>query len=470
MYIDSLLETLREAGSRTVIRQEGVDVSGRELLASISAHASALADHGIGVGRLVAIPAENTPTALAIHHACHVLGAAAVYLPALDDAAMHEQLLAELAPDLVADTATAGALTFRADLEPQVVRGAAGPHDLAVVACSGGTTGVPKGSVRDFAVWSRLVGGPPDPSRRQLINGPLANLSGVLADQTLLAGGMIVLQSGFDAESTLRAIEQEQITDLFVVEPQLIDLVDHADVATRDLSSLRRVTHIGASAPATLRDRARRRLGPIVVHPYAASETGVVSVLSPSDDATLAASNTSAGPIRPGVDVRFRRDDGGVDVRAGIIEIRSAAMAQGYLAGRGAHSFDDGWFITGDRGHLEGDVLHVLGRDADCISVRGTYVGPCEIEDALMQHSDIRYAVAFRDGSSLVVAVTLWTGRRVSASERARIVRDEFGAEVADTMTSVALEWIPTTPQGKPDRRAIVSMLAAGTAGRDPEG
>lgn len=48
--------------------------------------------------------------------------------------------------------------------------------------------------------------------------------------------------------------------------------MDHPDVARRDLSSLRCLTHVGASAPPTLRRQARARLGPVVAHTYGASE------------------------------------------------------------------------------------------------------------------------------------------------------------------------------------------------------
>ena len=100
-----------------------------------------------------------------------------------------------------------------------------------------------------------------------------------------------------------------------------------------DLSSLRSLTHIGASAPKSLRLRARKRLGPIIGHAYGASEIGLVSALAPIDhDVSRPKSFTSAGRIQPEVDVRFRQADGRlVDSGGiGIIEVRSPAMASGY--------------------------------------------------------------------------------------------------------------------------------------------
>jgi fatty-acyl-CoA synthase len=67
-----------------------------------------------------------------------------------------------------------------------------------------------------------------------------------------------------------------RVTHLFLVEPQLFDLMDHPDVTRCDLSSLSVLTDIGAAAAPILRMRARERLGPVIAHTYGASEMGLV--------------------------------------------------------------------------------------------------------------------------------------------------------------------------------------------------
>jgi fatty-acyl-CoA synthase len=111
--------------------------------------------------------------------------------------------------------------------------------------------------VRDFGSYTRMVAVPSPVTRRQLANGKLAFLTQVLVDTTLLGGGTVILQSTFQPASTLAAIETERVTHLFLVEPQLFDLMDHPDVTQYDLSSLSVLTHIGAAAPPVLRMRAR---------------------------------------------------------------------------------------------------------------------------------------------------------------------------------------------------------------------
>ena len=87
-----------------------------------------------------------------------------------------------------------------------------------------------------------------------------------------------MLRDGFDAADTLATIERERITELFLMEPRIFELMDHPDVVRRDLSSLRQLVHAGASAPPVL----RQRLGPVIAHTYGASDMGLVSQLPPA--------------------------------------------------------------------------------------------------------------------------------------------------------------------------------------------
>jgi acyl-CoA synthetase (AMP-forming)/AMP-acid ligase II len=270
-YIESMIESLRQAGDRPVLRRDGADTTGSQLLAAIYRYARALESLGIARGDVVAMYAPNRPEALALRYATHLLGAASVYLSAPPEPAKRAQMLVDFRPGLVVvfpetahllppTTAPCGAigpvedvplrldeLTSEQDTAPMKSR--ARQSDLAVVVSSGGTTGVPKGSVRDFGSYTRMVAVPSPATRRQLANGKLAYLTQALVDTTLLGGGTVILQSAFQPAATLAAIETERVTHLFLVEPQLFDLMDHPDVTQRDLSSLSVLTHIGAAAP-----------------------------------------------------------------------------------------------------------------------------------------------------------------------------------------------------------------------------
>ena len=490
IYIDALITRLTQAGNKAILRYQDQDITAAELRGSIFRYARALAAIGIGRGSLVALFAPDSPDALAIRYATNLLGAAAVYLSAPSSPERRAELLTQTDPallvvfpetaQLLPDAVTARVATVGIDLASAPLRldelaaaqpsnpvaSLGRPDDVAVIVSSGGTTGIPKGSWRTFAAYTAMVHAPSPADRRQLVNGHLAYLSQVLVDMTLLGGGSVVLENAYDAADTLARIESERITNLFLVEPQLFELMDHPDVARRDLSSLRELTHIGASAPPTLRRRARERLGPVLAHAYGASEMGLVSVLAPAEyDLARPELFTCAGHVRPGVDVRFRRNDGTLagPGEPGSIEVRSPAMAGGYhnRPALQAAAFQDGWYRSGDLGLLDPDgYLHILGRAADISWIDGVMVGPTQIEDTLCQLSTVRYAVVVVDqkAGSWIAAVVPWPGSSVDPVQCRDAIAARHGAAVAAPVVVVPLDRVPLTEQGKPDRVAILQL------------
>jgi fatty-acyl-CoA synthase len=490
-YVDALLDQLENESDRAVLRYLDHDVTGGTLRSAIFRYARALAAHGIGRGSLVALLAPNCPDALAIRYAANLLGSATMFVPASTNAERRATLLARVQPTLLVafpetlhliPVALEGHVVFvgvgpassRLDKLAQVqsdlpLRGRLKPDDLAVVVSSGGTTGVPKCSRRSFATYSTMVSAADDKDRRQLINGPLAYLSQVLVDNTLIGGGMVVLKRRYDPAETLATIESDRITDVLLVEPQLFEIMDHPDVGRRDLSSLRSIAHIGGSAPAVLRQRAIARLGPVLTHMYGASETGLVSILPPSAYEANPDLLACAGRIRPGVEVRLRRADGTL-ARAGQcgnIEVRSDAVADGYYHQpvEEAQKFQDGWCLTCDAGFIdEAANLHILGRATDVAEIDGLAIGPTDIEDALCRLPDVRYAVALAANQSAdkygwSALIEPWVAGQADVARCMRRLEIVLGPLVAKRIRIVVADRVPLTEQGKADRTAIEMIL-----------
>lgn len=489
IYVAKLIDKLSRAGSAVVLAHGDATVTGDELVASIYRYARALSGIGIGRGGLLALMAPNCPAALTVRYAANLVGAATTYLSLPASATTRVELLRRTAPDLlVVFPDTAGLVPTGVDVrlasvgdgcraalrldalaaeqaaEPISCR--AEPQDRGVVVSSGGSTGVPKGSWRTFAAYTAMVDVQSPAGRRQLVNGRLAYLSQALVDITLLGGGSVVLRDGFDPAETLDIIERERISDLFLVEPQLFELMDCPEVAQRDLSSLRSLLHVGASAPPTLRRRARARLGPIIAHTYGASEMGLVSVLPPAEyDTTDVESGSSAGRTLPDVEVRFRHLDGDLAEPGvgGSIEVRSPAMAGGYLNRPELESvaFSEGWYRSGDFGRMDSSGrLHILGRTADLVVVDGRILTPTIVEDVLCQEPTVRYAVVVSDDASetWVAAVEAWPGGAFDVSGCRQAIAAAFGPEAGGRLRVVPVLRVPRTEQGKPDRDAIRSI------------
>jgi fatty-acyl-CoA synthase len=492
LYIERLMRRLTSDRDRACLRHDGCDIGADEFLLRIWRYARALGEFGIGRGDIVALMAPNHPDALAIRYAANLIGAGTIFLSCPSAPEDRAALVRTIAPrllvvfpetcalipaDVVMSLAGVGmtppngarldAIAHCQSQEPVPSRARA--EDLAVIVSSGGSTGVPKGSRRDFAAYTASVSAPSPADRRQLINGPLAHLSQLLADITLLGGGTVVLRDRYEAVDTLAAIAEERITDLFLVEPQLFDLMDHPALPSADLSSLRTLTHIGASAPPSLRLRARRRLGRRIVHTYGASEEGLVSVLTAiEDDPAHPDHFHSAGRILPNVEVRMRRADGTLAQpgEIGSIEVRSPAMAQGYhnRPDLETAAFRNGWYCSGDLGRVDDDgYLHIFGRAVDVETVHGRMVSPTLIEDVLCRLPEIRYAVVVvnRERKCREAAVIPWSGMAVNHQACRDAVANEFGDVVASSLLFLSLTAIPLTAQGKPDREAIHAMSAA---------
>jgi fatty-acyl-CoA synthase len=482
-YTEPLIEAIRAAGDRPVLRRDGTGTTGNELLATIYRYARALESLGVGRGDLVAMYAPNQPEALALRYATHLLGAASVYLSAPPDAGKRAQMLvdfrpcllvvfpttAHLLPPTTVPVAAIGAvdgialrldeLASGQDAAPLASR--ARPDDLAVVLSSGGTTGVPKGSVRDFTRYTNMVSVPSPATRRQLANGNLAYLTQALVDSTLLGGGTVVLQDGYEPAATLAAIESERITHLFLVEPQLFDLMDNPDLARHDLSSLVMLTHIGAAAAPVLRMRARERFGPVIAHTYGASEMGLVAILAPAEhDPAQPSRFACAGRVLPSVEVRFRSPNGTLGAGAGAIEVRSPAASSGYLHRpvEQAANFIDGWYRPGDLGELDDEgYLYIHGRVVDCAVIDGRLVTPVDLQDLLCRRADVRYAVIVLDPDTgtRVAAVLPWPGQPVDRAGCLAEIGTAFGPSLASTMVVLPLAAMPLTEQGKPNRPEI---------------
>lgn len=490
-YVDVLLDRLESHSDRAVLRYLDNNITGNVIRSAIFRHARALATLGIGRGDLVALLAPNCPDALVTRYAANLLGAATMFLPALANPEQRATMLARIQPTLLVVFAETihlmpdgvngrvvyigiGPQSSRLDKLAQAqsdlpLRRHPRPDDLAVVVSSGGTTGVPKCSRRSFEAYSKMVGSASNEDRRQLINGPLAYLSQVLVDTTFIGGGTVVLKRRYDPAETLATIESERITDVLLVEPQLFETMDHPDVGRRDLSSLRSIAHVGGSAPAVLRQRAIARLSPVLTHMYGASEAGVVSVLLPSAYEANADLLTCAGRIRPGVEVRLRRADDSLAHagQCGNIEVRSAAVAEGYYNQpiEEARKFRNGWCLTGDVGFIdEAGNLHVLGRAADVAEINGAVIGPTQIEDVLCRLPDVRYAVVLAANNAAGeygwnALVEPWVAGQADFARWMHMLKTAFGSLVARRVRIVLADRVPRTEQGKADRTAIERIL-----------
>jgi o-succinylbenzoate---CoA ligase len=271
-----------------------------------------------------------------------------------------DDLLAALAPDTVEDPG--GATTARSGERRGVAEG------TAVIVGTSGSTGVPKGVELGAAALlhsarASLARVGARPGERWLCCLPGAYIPGIqVLVRSLVAGTDPVLADRADAQT----VAASGCAHVSLVPTQLRRLLGQSIDMSTPLASFRSVLLGGAAAPAGLLDAARAARVRVVTT-YGMTETcgGCVYDGIPLD----------------GVRVEIREDDTGDG--SGRIWLGGPVLFSGYRDGR--RGPDDGWFRTGDLGHVDpSGRLIVRGRADDVINTGGFKVVPGEVEEALL--------------------------------------------------------------------------------------
>ncbi|MDR3650901.1 MAG: AMP-binding protein [Acidimicrobiales bacterium] len=158
------------------------------------------------------------------------------------------------------------------------------------------------------------------------------------------------------------------------------------------IPTLRLLTGGGAPMPPEIFHEVAREIGVVVAHGYGMTEIPMICMGSPSDSEDQLA-HTVGKPVF-GAEVRIvtleeTEAATGVD---GEVRVRGAMVCKGYTDPvLSAESFDDqGYFRTGDVGHLRPDGHVVLtGRLKDIIIRKGENISAKEIEDLLYTHPKV---------------------------------------------------------------------------------
>ena len=270
-----------------------------------------------------------------------------------------------------------------------------------------GTTGRPKASVLThgqmaFVVTNHLADLMPGLTGddASLVVAPLSHGAGV-HQLTQVARGVktILLPSErFDVEQVWGLIAEWRVSTMFTVPTILKLLVEHPSTATADHSSLRYVIYAGAPMYRVDQQKALNTLGKVIVQYFGLGEvTGNITVLPAhlhdAGDGPQVRIGT-CGHARTGIEVQVQ-DDQGRELppgQTGEICVIGPAVFAGYYQNPEANrkSFRDGWFRTGDLGHMDdAGFLYITGRESDMFISGGSNVYPREIEEKILTHPAI---------------------------------------------------------------------------------
>ena len=381
--------------------------------------------HGLGPGAIVGILAPNGVLPVVAALACHEAGwystlvngyltgaevAAIVEHAQADALIVHEQhadvlsgaqgarLAGLTAVFGVGDVPDAAPLDELRAAHPTTVPGERSAGGS--IAYSSGTTGQPKGIVREAAggdpgddlqrasVFGRAFGflpfeGPHLVSTAMYHGGCHAYCMGALN-----VGHGLVVMSRFDAAEALALIEHHGVRSAYMVATQFHRLLQlPADVRARhDVSSVTSVVHSAAPCSVSIKQQMMDWWGPVLWDTYGGME-GAATIAKPHR--WLEKPGTVGRAIR-GVQLAIFDDDGnalGPD-ETGHIYYRTVAgfsyhRDQGLT--RQAHQGD--MFTIGDIGYLDADgYLFIQDRAKDMIISGGVNIYPAEVEAVLLEH------------------------------------------------------------------------------------
>jgi non-ribosomal peptide synthetase component E (peptide arylation enzyme) len=277
------------------------------------------------------------------------------------------------------------------------------PHEVAILQCTSGTTGVPR--VCEWPDAPILLHGRAIIERMNItkddVLGIMAPMAGVPGLAIWNAGFQVpckmVLQERSGAEEDLRLIEKEKITIIGLVPAQMIRMLRHPSFEKYDLRSLRAIRPAGAPMSPTVAKEIEEKLPwckVVVASGTSESMTlGHTHIDDPFEDRLL-----TVGKPWPHNEIKVVNEKGEAVPQGeeGEILVRGACTGGGYFKDEAMTIEawitlgEDGWYKTGDIGRInKKGNLEILGRKKDIIIRGGQNIYPKEVEDMLLKHPKV---------------------------------------------------------------------------------
>ncbi|WP_037370787.1 long-chain-fatty-acid--CoA ligase [Amycolatopsis orientalis] len=489
----NLVRTARLSPDRPAVKLDEFVLTYADLYTAASAIACDLARRGVEAGDRVAVSLPNVPAFPVVFYGALLAGAVVVPMNPLlkrrevdyylrDSAAMvvYHSTEGTEAVAVASDELGIDAIAVPVTGPDSPGSGTAEPvprleDDTAVILYTSGTTGRPKGAELTHRNLSSNAATTVETllqtSAQDTVMGclPLFHVFGLTCglNASVLAGSCLTLMSRFDAAKALQVIKRDRVTVFEGVPTMYAAMLNCAEGAEADLSSLRTCISGGAPMPVEVLAEFEKRFGCEILEGYGLSETSPVACFNHPGQERRA--GTIGVAIR-GCEVRVV-DEHGEDVAEGVpgeIAIRGENVMAGYWGRPGdtAAAIPDGWFRSGDIATKDADgYLTIVDRKKDII-IRGGYnVYPREVEEVLYEHPAVAEAAVVgvphpELGEDVAAAVALKQDCVVSPEELRSFVKARLAA-YKYPRTVWLLDSLPKGPTGKILRREVQSMAGA---------
>lgn len=278
--------------------------------------------------------------------------------------------------------------------------------DLALLQYTGGTTGVAKGVMLShrniLANVVQIVGWFPKlqwGEERSISILPFFHVFGmtVAMNMVFYTGSTAILIPKFDINEFVKVLHKSRPTLFPAVPTIFVGIVNHPNISSLDLSSIRFCITGSAPMPVEVLRKFEDMTGSVVIEGFGLTESSPVTHCNPIEGQRKVG---SIGIPLPDTDckiVDMTLGDEELPVgEEGELVVRGPQVMQGYwnMPEATAQVLREGWLYTGDIARMDADgYAFIVDRKKDMIIAGGFNIYPREIDEVLYEHPKVLDAV-----------------------------------------------------------------------------
>ena len=274
------------------------------------------------------------------------------------------------------------------------------PHSLSTIGYTSGTTGHPKGaclSHHGILLNVAMTALMHQRSEKDTVVTalPCPHVYGnVVMSGAIQTGMTLVLHPLFEEKTILQSIQDNQATMFEGVPTMYMFLLNHPELDSYDLSSLRCCTVGGQTMPVPKMEEVEERFGCPLIELWGMTEIGGLGTTFASNGPIK---HGSIGVVLPYAEARIAdTEDASKTLPGGEIGelmIKGGIVMQGYYGNEQATKETiepDGWLHTGDVASMDEDgCIFIVDRKKDMILTAGFNIYPAELERVIAGHPDV---------------------------------------------------------------------------------
>jgi long-chain acyl-CoA synthetase len=371
--------------------------------------------------------------------------------------------------------------------EPQPPAVELHPADLACLQYTGGTTGLPKGTmlshrnliasltqIRTFLLYEHH-----DAQDVGLAIMPFFHVYGMngLMNLGIHLAATLVLIPQPEIKAIVDAIVTERPTFFTGVPALFVALNNYRNIDKIDLTSIKAVFSGAAPLPVEVMEKFEARTGARIAEAYGMTEASSVTHVNPLKGQRKFG---SIGVPIIGTEAKIvDSDDYTKELaqgEAGELIVKGPQVMQGYwnAPAETANAIHEGWLRTGDIAHMDEEgYFYIVDRKKDMILSAGYNVYPREVEEVLYQHPKVLEAAVIglpdeMRGEKITAYLVLKPGETATAAEIRAFCREHL-AQYKQPRTVVFRDSLPKAMAGKVLRRQLREEALAESDHHDSE-